>query len=108
MHRVVNLTSNGFDTTVISNHKDTIKTEIEKYSLHKKEVNDGTNEKGNPTLGVNADFNDATEANTFHSWLKTYIQNNSDDFEYARTRVHDCYHADGQSMPCKLGDVWEL
>ena len=108
MHRVLQMNSTGSDDTVISNHKDTINTELKNYSTHEYEVNDGHNMEGNPTLGVNADFDSVTDANNFHSWLKNYIQNNSDDFSYARTRVHDCYHAMGENLPCKIGDVWEL
>lgn len=108
MHRVVNLNSVGNDAEQITICKEEIRQKLAEYDLHVSEVNDGTDESGNPTLGVNADFNSASEANQFHDWLKQYVTERRDDFTYARTRVHDCYHADGQNLPCKIGDVWEL
>ena len=110
MHRVINLTSTGSDAAVVKSHKEAIKTECDKYSdsLHTSEVNDGTNEEDKPTLAVNADFNDATQANTFNNWLKEYIKNNGSDFSTARIRIRDCFHASGENLPCEMGDVWQL
>ena len=110
MHRVINMTSEGTDATKIANHKTEIRNMINVYTdnLHSSEVNDGENEQGNPTLAVNADFNNATKANTFNNELKTYIQNNSTDFTKARIRVHDCFHASNENLPCEIGDVWQL
>jgi len=110
MHRVLNLTSEGTDKTKIARHKTEIRNMLDAYStnLHTSEVNDGINEEGNPTLAVNVDFNDATKANTFNGELKTYISNNSADFINARIRIHDCFHASDQNLPCELGDVWQL
>jgi hypothetical protein len=108
MHRVLNLTSVGIDEMTTSTHKDAILTEIVSFSTHEYEVNDGHNMENEPTLAINADFNSATSANNFHEWLITYLTNNSDDFHSARTRVHDCFHASDQNLPCEIGDVWEL
>jgi len=110
MHRVINLTSEGTDKTVIAGHKTAIRNMIDAYSanVHTAEVNDGTNEEGNPTLAVDADFNDATKANTFNNELRAYVQNNSTDFTKARIRVHDCFHASNENLPCEIGDVWQL
>ena len=108
MHRVVQMNSTGYKATTISSHKSNIETELSNYSTYEYQVNDGSDMDDNPTLGVNADFDSATGANNFHNWLKNYIQNNSADFENARTRVHDCYHAAGENKPCELGDVWRL
>lgn len=108
MHRVVNLNSVGNDATALDNYKTDIKNELSNYDTHSAEVNDGQNKESQPTLGVNVDFNDATQANNFHDWLKQYITDRVADFESARTRVHDCYHAAGENEPCKIGDIWEL
>jgi len=104
------MTSIGIDATAISNHKLAIRAELDKYVdyLNVSEVNDGMNEEGKPTLAVNVDFNDATQANIFNGWLKDYIQTNSADFERARIRIHDCFHASGENLPCEIGDVWNL
>ena len=110
MHRVINLTSTGSDAAVIKSHKEAIQAERDKYLdyLHTSEVNDGTNENDKPTLAVNADFNNATQANTFNNWLKEYVQNNSSDFSTARIRIHDCFYASNENLPCEMGDVWQL
>ena len=108
MHRVVNLTSVAIDVTQSSLYKEDIRQKLAGYNLNESQVNDGVNEDGLPTLAVNADFNSATEANDFHDWLKQYITDRKDQFQSARTRVHDCYHASGQNLPCQIGDVWEL
>lgn len=110
MHRVTNLQSTGKDAAVISNHKTAIQSIRDTYSyyINSSQINDGTDEEGNPTLGVNVDFNDATQANAFHEELQTYILGKASDFSYARTRVHDCGHASDENIPCKLGDVKRL
>jgi len=108
MHRVVNLVSVGIDPAAISGYKEAIRTELTNYSTYTSEVNDGSNEEGAPTLAVNADFNTATDANTFHNWLKVFITERKVDFINARTRIHDCFHASNQNLPCQIGDVWEL
>ena len=108
MHRVVNLVSVGIDPETIAGYKEEIRTKLSEYDAYVGEVNDGTNEDGNPTLAVNADFNLTSEANEFHNWLKDFIINHREDFKNARTRVHDCFHAANQNMPCQLGNVWDL
>ena len=108
MHRVVNMTSVGIDPDVIESYKESIRQKLTEYITHDAQVNDGLNEDGDPTLAVNADFRTATDANEFHDWLKQYISDRREQFKSARTRVHDCYHAADQNMPCALGDVWEL
>ena len=110
-HRVIqsNALSNESATEQeIKDIKNEIKEEASGYSTHFCEINDGQTEDGRFTIGVNVDFNSATDANTFHNWLKTKYQNNSDKLETARTRIHDCYHAADQNQPCMLGDVWEM
>ena len=110
MHRVVNLQSIGLDKDVVASHKSAVQGMRDKYadSLHTSQVNDGTDDLDRPTLGVNADFGNATQANAFHDELKQYIQDHAGDFDYARTRVHDCNHAADRNEPCKIGDVWRL
>ena len=108
MHRVVNMTSVGVEAAQIETMKQDIRQELVENGYHEAQVNDGVNEEGDPTLAVNVDFNSATRANEFHDWLKTYITDRREQFKSARTRVHDCYHAADQNMPCELGDVWEL
>ena len=108
MHRVVNMTSVGIDPAVIEGYKEEIRQKLTEYSTYDAQVNDGQNEDGSPTLAVNADFRTVSEANAFHDWLKQYVSDRREDFVSARTRVHDCYHAADQNMPCALGDVWEL
>jgi len=105
------MTSIGHDPDIISNYKTEIIAELDSYNqenIHDREVNDGVNMEGKPTLGISLDFNNATEVNNFHNWLKQYITDRSNDFEKARTRVHDCYHAASLNLPCEIGDVWEL
>jgi len=108
MHRVVNMTSVGIDPDVIESYKLEIRQKLTEYNIYDAQVNDGQNEDGSPTLAVSADFRTVTDANIFHDWLKQYISDRRDDFVSARTRVHDCYHAADQNLPCELGDVWEL
>jgi len=108
MHRVVNMTSVGVDAAQIETMKLEIRQKLAEYSTYDAQVNDGQNEEGNPTLAVSADFRTVSDANNFHDWLKVYISSRRTDFVSARTRVHDCYHAADQNMPCELGDVWEL
>ena len=108
MHRVLQMNSTGYDDNVIGNHKDNIDDELTNYSTYEYQCNDGHDMEDNPTIGVSADFNSATDANNFHNWLKDYLQNNTADFESARTRIHDCYHASDENLPCKIGDTWEL
>jgi hypothetical protein len=108
MHRVVNMTSVGVDPAGIEGYKEEIRQKLTEYNTYDAQVNDGQNEEGNPTLAVNADFRTVSDANAFHDWLKQYVSDRRDDFVSVRTRVHDCYHAADQNMPCELGDVWEL
>lgn len=108
VHRVVNLVSTGIDQQTIPGYKEEIRTKITEYNTHVAEVNDGTNEEGDPTLTVNVDFNSAADANEFHNWLKDFLTQCREDFKNARTRVHDCFHAANESMFCQLGDVWNL
>ncbi len=108
MHRVVNMTSVGVDAAQIETIKLEIRQKLTEYNIYDAQVNDGQNEDGSPTLAVNADFRTVSDANTFHDWLKAYITDRREQFKSARTRVHDCYHAADQNMPCTLGDVWEL
>lgn len=108
MHRVVNMTSVGIDQDVIAGYKEEIRQELAKYDTFDAQVNDGQNEAEEPTLAVSADFRTVSDANEFHDWLKVYITDRRANFINARTRVHDCYHAADQNMPCTLGDVWEL
>ena len=108
MHRVVNMTSVGVDAAQIETMKLEIRQKLSEYSTYDAQVNDGQNEAGEPTLAVNADFRTATDANAFHDWLKQYVSDRRDDFVSARTRVHDCYHAADQNLPCEIGDVWGL
>ena len=108
MHRVVNMTSVGVDAAQIEGYKNEIREKLIEYSLYDSQVNDGQNEDGDPTLAVSADFSTVSDANDFHDWLRAYIQGKQYQFKSARTRVHDCYHAANQNMPCELGDVWEL
>jgi len=108
MHRVVNMTSVGIDPDVIESYKEEIRQKLTEYSTYDAQINDGQNEAGEPTLAVNADFRFATDANSFHDWLKAFISDRREQFKSVRTRVHDCYHAADQNMPCALGDVWEL
>jgi hypothetical protein len=108
MHRNVQSNSYGSNETTINNHKDTIKTELETYDLSSYQCNDGQDENGNFTIGLTADFITADDANTFNNWLKNYYSTNSADFDFARIRIHDCYHGEDGNEPCMIGDIWRL
>ena len=108
MHRVVNMTSVGIDAAVIEGYKEEIRQKLTEYNTYDAQVNDGQNEDRSPTLAVSADFNFVSEANTFHDWLKAFITDRREQFKSARTRVHDCYHAAGENLPCEIGNVWRL
>lgn len=111
MHRVLNMISIGKDFYKVNIHKDEINNKLASYNpeeIYDYQVNDGENAQGEPTLSVNVDFTSASVANDFHGWLKQYIIDNCNSFINARTRVHDCFHAEGKNMPCQIGDVWEL
>ena len=102
------MTSVGVDPATIAGHKESIRQKLTEYITHDAQVNDGQNEDGDPTLAVSADFRTATDANEFHDWLKQYISVRRNDFVSARTRIHDCYHAANENLPCELGDTWGL
>lgn len=108
MHRTVQSNSYGSNETIIANHKNTVVTKIATYSTYDSQCNDGINESGKYTIGLSVAFQGVSDANEFNNWLKELYYDNSSDFEYARTRIHDCYHAEYESKPCKIGDVWEL
>lgn len=117
-HRVIQA-----DSKVSSKTKaDSLKTEIkdklgsEDFDLHNKEVNDGEDLDGNPTLAVKTDHNNDTEANNFFDWLWMYAQDhqveyNDDDevdkdgFTRFRIQVHDCKHLEGLQEPCEIGNA---
>lgn len=108
MHRVLNLNAIGISEEATENHKLVIRAELEQYDLWEVQVNDGHDENNQPTLAISADFNHVDNANGFHTWLKGYIVDNATDFSFARTRIHDCHHAEGLSLPCMIGDVWNM
>ena len=108
MHRVLNLTSTGTDAETLDQLKHQIRDKLTAYDTHTAEVNDGQNEEDQPTLAASVDFNDATEANGFHEWLKDLLTANREAFAEAMTRIHDCNHASDNNLPCKIGDVWRL
>lgn len=111
-HRVLTLDSYSKSEATeqeIKDIKNEIKAELSGYTtLHTWTCNDGQDEQGRYTIGVNADFNIADDANTFNNWLRTKVTDNDDKIEYARIRVHDCMHASDQNLPCQIGDVWNL
>jgi hypothetical protein len=110
-HRVVqsnSYSSSGATEQEIKDIKNEIAQQLTGYTTHFAECNDGINEEGRYTIGVNVDFNISSEANEFNGWLKQKYENNSSKFDYARTRVHDCMHAADQNQPCMIGDVWRL
>ncbi len=111
MHRVVNMNSVGIDADTINNYKAEIIDELDTYNkpqIYDMQINTGQNMEGNPTLAVNVDFNVATDGNDFFFFLKQFILDRKVDFIRARLRIHDCYHAEGENLPCQIGDVWEL
>jgi hypothetical protein len=110
-HRVVQ--SNAYSTSEateqeIKDIKNVIVNKLTGYTTWFAQCNDGQNEEGRYTIGVNVDFNNSSEANEFNAWLKQTYLDNSSQFDYARTRVHDCMHAADQNQPCMIGDVWQL
>ena len=111
-HRVVQsnaYSSSGATEQEIKDIKNEIKTQLTGYTTWFAECNDGQDEDGHYTIGVNVDFNNASQSNEFNVWLKQKYEDNTNKFDYARTRVHDCYHADdGNNQPCLIGDVWYL
>jgi len=109
-HRVVQLDSDVVDSTTADDMQTSIKNHLNSkdYDIHKRAVNDGVNLEGTPTLGVHVDFAIVTDANSFFDWLKSYVQTNSDSFDRARLRIHDCMHAADKNDPCKIGNVWKL
>lgn len=108
MHRVVSLLAIGTDPEEIEQMKLTIRDQLDSYDTHTAEVNDGADMEGNPTLAVSVDFNNSTEANSFHAWLQDYIVAHRDSLTFAQTRIHDCNHAAGENLPCRIGDIWRL
>jgi len=109
-HRVVQ-----FDSIVSDEQKaDDLQSSViahlnsKSYDVHSRAVNDGQTMDGEDTLGVNIDFNVATEANTFYDWLWQLAQDNKDSssgFKQARIQVHDCKHLQGLQEPCEIGNA---
>jgi len=91
-------------------HKTEIQNKLDSagYDLHDSQVNDGKNLDGDLTLGLNIRFNVATECTDFYSWLTGYLSDNKSEFSDLRIRVHECYHASDENLPCKIGDVTYL
>jgi len=110
MLRVIIAQSAGNDTDTISTHKTNLKDRISNagYDLNEYAVNDGTNEDGDPTLGLNLKFNSSTDAETEWYELRDFFNNNSGDFQWARMTLHDCEHNTNGNLPCELGDTWNL
>jgi len=110
-HRVVqsnSYSSSGVNEQEIKDIKNEIVAKLTGYTTYFAECNDGQNEEGRYTIGIDVDFNNSEEANEFNYWLQQKYLDNSIKFDYARTRVHDCYHAADQNQPCMIGDVWTL
>jgi len=110
MHRVILAQSIGYDPDVIKTHKQNLQDRIANagYDLNEYAVNDGENENGDPTLGLNLKFNASTDATTEWGELKQFFTDNSADFQWARLSVHDCEHNTDGSLPCEIGDWWSL
>lgn len=110
-HRVLQSNTYSKDSATeqeIKDIKNEIKNNLSGYTLHSYECNDGIDEEGRYTIGIDADFDNPTEANEFNLWLRSKYNENIDKLGYARIRVHDCYHAADMNQPCMIGDVWTL
>jgi len=109
-HRVIQV-----DSKVSSkNQADHLQEDIENkldfkgYDLHTREVNDGSDIEGNPTLAVKTDHNNDSQANEFYNWLWNWAQSNqatyntdgsvdTQGFEMLRIQVHDCKHLESKT-----------
>lgn len=122
MTRRIQCTATGTDSEAIDTFQHDIIDKIsdEGYSVPKDfedTINDGTNEKGQPTLGVNVKFDDSAEANDFNKWLKDKAINEKSTFdvdgEYKfKIATHDCTHPwtalKDNNEPCQDVDIWRL
>jgi len=104
-HRVIQVDSK----VTSSGEADSLQTSVENqlndknYSLHTREVNDGSDLDDVATLAVKTDHDNDSEANEFYSWLWNFAQNNqavfnddgsvaTDGFLTFRIKIHDCKH----------------
>lgn len=116
-HTVVRLQGEKISSELAANElKTDIENELENrgYDTRDVAINDGTNTEGDVTLRVNIDFVKPSEANSFYSYLKRFVEANEvvDDedegFVEAHLDIHECMHLEGVDEPCSIGNSWRL
>jgi len=117
-HRVIQ-----FQAKVTSaSHADKLKKEIQSkldsqgYDLFERSVVDGQDTQGNATVSCTTEHNLTDEANSFSTWLKSWMDTNQAGFNsdgsvstegltWVRHKVHDCWHnVQDQQEPCMVQD----
>ena len=92
------------------------KLDSEGFDLFERSVVDGQDPDGNVTLSVTTKHNVTEEANSFSTWLKSWMDTHQASFNsngevdthgisWARNKVHDCWHnVQDQDEPCMVQD----
>jgi len=117
-HRVIQFQAKVTSSDKASTLKDEIESKLnsKNYDLYESSVVDGQDMDGNATVSCTTKHNVTDEANSFSTWLKSYMDTNkahynsdgsvnTDGFNWVRHKVHDCWHQiEGKQEPCEVQD----
>lgn len=117
-HRVIQFQAKVSSASKASSLKKEINSKLDSqgYDLFERSVADGQDVDGNATLSCTTEHNVTTEANSFSTWLKSWMDTNqasfnndgtvnTDGLTWVRHKVHDCWHnVQDKQEPCVVQD----
>jgi len=116
-HRVIQFQAKVTDSSKAGSLKNEIESKLDSknYDLYERSVVDGQDMDGNATLSVTTKHNVTDEANSFSTWLKSWMDTNQASFNsdgtvntggltWVRHKVHDCWHNVDKDEKCKVQD----
>lgn len=123
-HRVIQFQSKITSSNKASSLRNDIESKLsnKNFDLYEKSVADGQDMEGNATLACTTKHNVTTEADSFSSWLKSWMDSNQASFNsdgsvsaegicWVRHKVHDCWHLiQDKQEPCVVQDYksWDV
>lgn len=123
-HRVIQSQFKISSSSKASSLKNDVESKLstKSYDLYEQSVVDGEDMDGNATLSVTTKHNVTEEANSFSSWLKSWMDTNQASFNqdkeistegivWTRHKVHDCSHnLPDLDEPCEVQDYknWDI